>query len=142
MIRSLLVSGFLDDARLTRLLGEIAEIAEFTGAGETLAIVFDSEGGSTSATVAFLEVLLENNSTRTLLAQYPGPLTLVVGCAEHAIRAHRTRCPACGRPGCAGRQRCKPLRHKNPWDSKKRSNIRRSGRLDSCPIFDLERRSD
>ena len=69
MIHSLLVSGFLDDARLTRLLGEIVEIVAFVGAGEELTIVFDSAGGSTSATVAFLEILMENDSTRTLLQQ-------------------------------------------------------------------------
>jgi hypothetical protein len=46
MIRSLLISGVLDDARLARVLGEILDIGAAAEANRKVVVVFDSEGGS------------------------------------------------------------------------------------------------
>jgi ATP-dependent protease ClpP protease subunit len=67
VIRSLLISGFLDDARLARVLGEILDISAAAEADRKVVVVFDSEGGSLPALLAFLECVLEDESTRALI---------------------------------------------------------------------------
>ena len=67
MIRSLLISGFLDHARLARVMGEILDIGAAIGPNARLAIVFESEGGSLPALLAFMECILGDEPTRDLV---------------------------------------------------------------------------
>ena len=55
MIRSILISGFLNDARLARVMGEILDIGAAIEPTGRLVIVFESEGGSLPALLAFME---------------------------------------------------------------------------------------
>lgn len=66
MIRCLLISGYLDDARLARVLGEILDIGASEPNGK-LVVVFESEGGSLPALLAFMECVLEDAPTRALI---------------------------------------------------------------------------
>jgi ATP-dependent protease ClpP protease subunit len=67
MIRSLLISGYLDDARLARVLGEILDIGAAAEPDRKLVVVFESEGGSLPALLAFMECVLEDAPTRALV---------------------------------------------------------------------------
>ena len=67
MIRSILISGYLDDARLARALGEILDIGAATAANRKLVVIFESEGGSLSALLDFLECVLADEPTRALI---------------------------------------------------------------------------
>ena len=67
MIRSLLISGYLDDTRLARVLGEILDIGAAGEPNDELVVVFESEGGSLPALLAFIECVLEDAPTRALI---------------------------------------------------------------------------
>ena len=67
MIRSLLISGYLDDARLARVLGEILDIGAALEPNRKLVVVFESEGGSLPALLDFLECVLADEPTRALI---------------------------------------------------------------------------
>jgi len=67
MIRSILISGFLNDARLARVMGEILDIGAAMAPTERLVIVFDSEGGSLPALLVFMECVIEDKPTRDLI---------------------------------------------------------------------------
>jgi len=67
MIRSILISGYLDDARLARVLGEILDIGAAAEPSGKLVVVFESEGGSLPALLAFMECILEDAPTRALI---------------------------------------------------------------------------
>jgi hypothetical protein len=67
MIRSLLISGYLDDARLARVLGEILDIGAAAEPDRKLVVVFESGGGSLPALLAFLECALDDEPTRALI---------------------------------------------------------------------------
>jgi hypothetical protein len=62
-----LISGYLDDARLARALGEILDIGAATEANRKLVVVFESEGGSLPALLDFLECVLADEPTRALI---------------------------------------------------------------------------
>jgi ATP-dependent protease ClpP protease subunit len=67
MIRSLLISRFLNDARLARVLAEILDIGAGAGPDEKLVVVVDSEGGSLPALLAFIDCVLGDLPTKALI---------------------------------------------------------------------------
>ena len=67
MIYSVLITGFLNDARLDRVLGEILDIGAAGEPNGKLVVVFDSEGGTLPALLAFMECVLEDAPTRALI---------------------------------------------------------------------------
>jgi hypothetical protein len=66
MIRSVLISGPLDHARMYRALGEILEIGTAMP-DERPVIVFESGGGDVRALLRFLECVFHDERTRLLL---------------------------------------------------------------------------
>ena len=90
MIQSVLISGELDDARLARALGELADLNGVSTSALKTVIVVDSDGGNSTALHAFLEAMLEDRRARAVAesaevkiynAQSAGAVVaLVLGC--------------------------------------------------------------
>jgi ATP-dependent protease ClpP protease subunit len=67
MIQSVLISGELDDSRLARALGELADLSSVLVPHRRVVIVIDSDGGNIRALHAFLECIFADPQTRTLV---------------------------------------------------------------------------
>jgi hypothetical protein len=67
MIQSVLISGELDEARLARALGELADLGSAPVSARNPVIVIDSDGGYVSALGGFLECVFADQRTRSLV---------------------------------------------------------------------------
>lgn len=64
IIQSVLISGELDNSRLARALGELAEFGTIPAEVCKPVLVIDSDGGDSSALHGFIECILEDQRTR------------------------------------------------------------------------------
>lgn len=69
MIRSVMMSGSLNQARLACALGEIIDIGATIAPDQRLAVVFESDGGDVGALLDFLDCVWPDDHTRALLEQ-------------------------------------------------------------------------
>ena len=68
MIHSVLISGALDEERLYRVLGELADLGTAQTADLELVLVIDSDGGNCGSLRSFLECATADDRTRAALA--------------------------------------------------------------------------
>ena len=67
MIQSVLISGELNDARLARALGELADLSSASKPARQPVIVIDSNGGDIRALHDFLDCIFEDQLTRAVV---------------------------------------------------------------------------
>jgi hypothetical protein len=68
-IQAVLISGEIDEARMYRALGELADISAARSPSQSPVVVVDSDGGSAEKTYAFLEHIFEDATARSAAEQ-------------------------------------------------------------------------
>jgi hypothetical protein len=68
-IQSVLISGEINEPRMYRAVGELADISAARSPSRQPVIVVDSDGGSVEKTYAFLEHLFDDAATRSVVEQ-------------------------------------------------------------------------
>jgi hypothetical protein len=68
-IQSVLISGEINEPRMFRALGELADISAARSPSQQPVVVVDSDGGSVEKTYAFLEHLFDDAATRSVVEQ-------------------------------------------------------------------------